>query len=248
VAGNLDTYLKYTGQVDDEGFKLSANTETSGRYHTNWLNMMYPRLKLARNLLRDDGVIFVSIDDHEVQNLRQIMDEIFGPENFIATAIWEKADSPRNSARLFSEDHDYVLVYSRDSAWTPNRLPRTWDADFDTMEQDLVEAIDNIKADRSEDDVLYELLFKYGLDLAIPAEVRTIEGRKVTVIGAGALVVCLADDVSLEVVSGIAALKAELSPEVMRVVFLDSGFKDDVAKTNAAQILKQACIDDVKSL
>ena len=125
---------------------------------------------------------------------------------------------------------------------------KPWDADFDTMEHDLVEAIDNIKSDRLDDDVLYELLLKYGLDLAIPTETRTIEGRNVTVIGAGALVVCLADDITLPVVAGIAALKDELGPERMRVVFKDAGFTDDVAKTNAAQILKQAGIDDVKSL
>jgi len=125
---------------------------------------------------------------------------------------------------------------------------KPWDADFDTMDQDLLASVENIKSGRSEDDVLYELLLKYGLDLAVPTETRTIEGRTVTVIGAGALIVCLADNITLEVVSGIAALKDELSPEVMRVVFKDSGFKDDVAKTNAAQILKQAGIDDVKSL
>ncbi len=125
---------------------------------------------------------------------------------------------------------------------------KPWDADFDTMEQDLLASVDNIKSDRSEHDVPYELLLKYGLDLAIPTETRTIEERTVTVIGAGALIVCLADDITLEVVAGIAALKDELKPEVMRVVFKDSGFKDDVAKTNAAQILKQAGIDDVKSL
>ena len=125
---------------------------------------------------------------------------------------------------------------------------KPWDAEFETMADDLVEAIDNIKADRTEDDVLYELLLKFGLDLAIPTEIRTIEGRRVTVIGAGALVVCLAKDITLDVVAGIVALKAELRPEVMRVVFKDSGFADDVVKTNAAQILRQAGIEDVKSL
>ncbi|MCH9647781.1 MAG: site-specific DNA-methyltransferase [Deltaproteobacteria bacterium] len=482
---NLDTYLRYTGQVDDEGFKLSANSETSGRYHTNWLNMMYPRLKLARNLLRDDGVIFVSIDDHEVQNLRYMLDEIFGSENFYASIAWQKRDTTAADARGFSVSHEYVVMYRRTESFKRNLLPRTpdqeanyknpdddlrgpwirtslirkqvrenrlyeienpsgrrisppagtswrlppekfeelttdgriwwgvsrdgnlpfkksflsevqqgvvpitwwdhkfagsnrtskveirdlfggkvpfdtpkptrlikqmlhvatapgdlvmdffagsgttghaaldvsagterklrfllvqlpevadageyatisdvakarlraaggavrlrsplldqgigsgsldlgfkvfklsssnikpWDADFDTMDQDLVDAIDNIKSDRSEDDVLYELLLKYGLDLAIPTESRDIEGRRVTVIGAGALIVCLADDITLEVVSGIAALREELKPEVMRVVFKDSGFADDVAKTNAAQILEQAGIDDVKSL
>ena len=484
---NLDTYLRYTGQVDDEGFKLSVNTETSGRYHTNWLNMMYPRLRLARNLLTDDGAIFMSIDDTEVANLRKICDEVFGEENHVASFIWQKRTT-RENRKVFSVNHDFIICFARNrpqfeaargflpfteevrerygnpdqdargewqsvslnaqagpgrrkeqfySVTTPggrvvdppagrcwivtedrmreliadNRvwfgeagcnvprlknflleakdgltphtlwladevgttdsakrdltrlfdgvcvfdtpkpvgllerivqiamspgdtamdffagsaplgeaviraceadkqgrrfilvqlpeeidesLPQSeqirglglssiadigterirrvlksaqpdecaglkvfqlaasnikpWDAEFDTMDQDLLAAIDNIKSDRSEDDVLYELLLKYGLDLAIPTETRTIEDRTVTVIGAGALIVCLADDITLPVVSGIAALKDELKPEVMRVVFKDSGFKDDVAKTNAAQILKQAGIDDVKSL
>jgi len=479
---NLDTYLRYTGQVDDEGFKLSANSETSGRYHTNWLNMMYPRLKLARNLLCDDGVMFMTLDDHEVANGRKLMDEVFGEENFVAIIAWKRKTSPANDAKWFSVDHDYVLVYARSKdTWRPQRLPRTkeqerfytnpdadgrgpwnsatytcnktnierpnlyyaiknpntgidcwprkvavwkhsaaktatlqadgrlywgkdgtsemprvkkflseaggvvcrsvwdygevgstqsattelqkilpgctfdtpkpvrliekmlrlstlpneddlvldffagsgstgeavqalnlddggrrryilvqlpektkhgehrtvadvtrarlaaasardaqalhapgvlgfkafklsgsnikpWDAEFATMADDLVEAIDNIKAERTEDDVLYELLLKYGLDLAILTETRTIEGRSVTVIGAGALVVCLANNIDLDVVAGIVAIKEELRPEVMRVVLKDSGFADDVVKTNAAQILRQAGIDDVKSL
>ncbi len=78
----IDDYLRYSGQVNSDGIKLSTNTETGGRYHSKWLNMMYPRLFLARNLLREDGVIFVSIDDHEVHNLRMMMNEIFGEENF----------------------------------------------------------------------------------------------------------------------------------------------------------------------
>ncbi|MFF8287805.1 site-specific DNA-methyltransferase [Streptomyces sp. NPDC016309] len=119
-------YLELTGQLDGEGGRLSSNAETSGRYHSAWLDMMYPRLFLARNLLREDGVVFVSIDDHEVHNLRAVMDEIFGPENFIASVIWQKVYSPKNSARHFSEDHDYILVYARDAdAWTPGLLPRT---------------------------------------------------------------------------------------------------------------------------
>ncbi len=488
---NLATYLRYTGQVDDGGFKISSNAESSGRYHTNWLNMMYPRLKLARNLLRDDGVIFVSIDDHEVQNLRHLMDEIFGPENFVDTIIWQKIFTVKNSAQYFSAMHDYLVVYAREKAsWTRNLLPRSaeldesytnpdndprgpwttnavqarnyygqglyeirspagqvftpppgtywrvsqekfknldddgriwwgkdgtstprikkflseakqgvvpstlwlhtecgtnaeakkdllkriqfqkpemvfetpkpvrliqhmmrlgtdaggediildffagsgstgdavmqlntddggnrrfilvqlpekteapdyatiaeitkarlraateaiaeeskdslpglneaervdlgfrvlklassnikaWDADFDALDQALLNAVENIKNGRSEDDVLYELLLKYGLDLAIPIESRTVKGKKVYIIGAGALVVCLATGVTLDVVEGIAALKAELKPEVMRVVFRDAGFADDVVKTNTVQILKQAGIDDVKSL
>ena len=503
---NLDTYLKYTGQVDDEGSKLSANPETSGRYHTNWLNMMYPRLKLARNLLRDDGVIFVSIDYHEFHNLRRMLDEVFGEENFLGTIVWKgatdnnptqialeheyltvyardrgqverewknrspdakvsllkeyrrlrethsddtdsiqkelrrfiKANSeslvplthynrvdekgpytgsrkvhnpkpggyeydvvhpttgevvvaPANGYRypesrmanmisegriLFGSDHNQILqvkqyledyrgklssVVHLDSRAGANELARlfegdrkvftnpkpvaflkpifefvlnpgdilldffcgsassaqavielardcgdsirhmmvqlpeptgrkdyetipeisrarlralasqgssdtpkidsgfrafslassnlkTWDAEFHSIETDLVESIDHIKSDRSEQDVLFELLLKYGLDLAIPIETRSIDGQEVFVIGAGALVVCLAADVALDVVNGIAALKTELKPAVMRVVFKDSGFASDVVKTNATQILKQAGIDDVKSL
>ena len=125
---------------------------------------------------------------------------------------------------------------------------KPWDGDFDNVEASLFDAIENIKPDRSEADVLYELLLKYGLDLAVPIEVRKIHGNTVYIIGAGALVVCLAHKISLEVVEGIAALKDELKPEVMRVVFKDAGFEDDVVKTNAVQILSTAGIDDVKSL
>jgi adenine-specific DNA-methyltransferase len=123
---SVGNYLRLTGQVSGEGQKLTTNTETSGRYHSNWLNMMYPRLFLARNLLRDDGVIFVSIDDHELENLRCIMDEIFGEENFVATVIWQKVFAPKNTAQFFSEDHDYVIVYARrKESWTPTLLLRS---------------------------------------------------------------------------------------------------------------------------
>ena len=123
---NLDTYLKYTGQVDDEGVKFSSNTETTGRKHTAWLNMMFPRLKLARSLLSKSGVIFISIDDNEQANLKTLCDEVFGPENFIATIIWHKMDSPKNSAKYLSEDHDYVLLYAKNAeVWRPNLLPRS---------------------------------------------------------------------------------------------------------------------------
>jgi len=484
---NLDTYLRYTGQVDGEGLKISVNAETGGRYHTHWLNMMYPRLKLARNLLREDGVIFVSIDDHEVQNLRQLMDEVFGGENFVATFVWEKRTN-RENRKSVSSRHDYIMCYCRDvfvldsaiaqlpmseealaryknpdqdprgpwksdpataqaghgtdtqfyafvapngrahqlssgrcwlytkpvmeqaaregrlwfgkngngvpriktyldakeRALTPEsiifakdastnerakldlkrlfggyavfetpkpaelvghllqigaldglvldffagagttgdavlrknaadggkrryilvQLPEPtdhddyptiaeitkarlrkageaiakeregkldldgagdpdlgfkvfkldssniapWDPTFDDLEADLWAAVDNIKQGRSEDDVLYELLLKYGLDLALPVETRTLAGKKVSVLGAGALVICLAKGVSLETVDGIAVLKDELKPEVMRVVFRDASFEDDVVKSNALQILRRAGIEDVKAL
>ena len=119
-------YLEKTGQVDAEGNMLTSNPEASGRYHSDWLTMMYPRLFLARQILREDGVIFVSIDDHEVHHLRLLMNEVFGEENFIASVIWQKVYSPKNTAMYFSEDHDYVLVYARNAGlWRPNLLPRT---------------------------------------------------------------------------------------------------------------------------
>jgi len=500
---NIKNYMELTGQTDEEGRKFSVNAETAGRYHTNWLNMIYPRLKLARNLLQDDGVIFVSIDDCEVANLRRVCDEVFGVENFIAQIVWQKRVSPANDAKWYSGDHEYVVVYARSKEeWYPKRTQRTedhnkyyknpdgdhrglwnsaaytcnksrserpnlyypivnpntgdkiwpdenavwaysqekhdenvsnnllywgangrskfprrkkflleaspvvprsiwpygevgstqtattearelfggasftypksvgllkkaiyqatdkddivldffagsctaaqamleqnmedschrrfimvqlpepcnekseafkagyptiteigkerirrvikklkteqakktkqakeklpgmaaevleldlgfkvfkldasnikpWDADFDNLEDSLFNAVENIKPNRSEADVLYELLLKYGLDLAAPIEERKLFGKTVYIIGAGALIVCLAKQISLEAVEGIAALKDELKPEVMRVVFKDSGFKDDVVKTNAVQILRQAGIDDVKSL
>lgn len=122
---NIRNYLELTGQVEG-GKKITSNPESSGRFHTDWLNMMYPRLKLARTLLVDDGVIFISIDDHEVKNLRALCDEVFGEENFVATVIWQKVFSPKNSARHLSEDHDYVVLYAKNAeAWRPRLLPRT---------------------------------------------------------------------------------------------------------------------------
>ena len=112
---SLQTYLEYTGQVDTEGRKFGTNTEADGRFHSKWLNMMYPRLYLARNLLRDDGVIFISCDDHEFGNLRQVCNEIFGEENFVACIIWQKMDSPsrNDEARPTSDFHDYILLFAR---------------------------------------------------------------------------------------------------------------------------------------
>jgi adenine-specific DNA-methyltransferase len=122
---SIQNYLELTGQAEG-GRRISSHTEASGRFHTDWLNMLYPRLKLAHSLLRQDGAIFVSIADHEVHNLRAVMNEIFGEENFIATVIWQKVFSPKNSARHFSEDHDYIVVYAKSAdVWTPRLLPRT---------------------------------------------------------------------------------------------------------------------------
>lgn len=496
---NIGSYLRYTGQVDGEGRKMTANLETSGRYHTNWLNMMYPRLRLARNLLRPDGVIFISIDDNEVANLRKLCDEVFGEENFVATLTWETKRAARGvpPRTLLMENHEYIVAYSgggdvrfrgldrseedfanpdgdprglwrsesmkatgsqnnwftivdpatgnefyanwafsestllqmieddlvifpKDPTGTPRQkkfidsytnetkafvtslgwysterattefmnlfdgkkvfdfpkpvgllqflceqtlkpgdivldffagsgttahavfnlnnegngnvrfimvqLPepteeksaaykagfrtiadigkerlrrvvrrleaernevgegrtpgmagagefgalelgagecvdlgfkvfkldtsnmKPWDPDLDKLEDALFGAVDVMKDDRSDVDVLYELLLKRGLDLAVPMEERIVEGQKVFVVGGGALVVCLGDDIGLPVVEGIGALKDELKPEVMQVIFKDAGFLDDVVKTNAVQILQRAGVDKVVSV
>lgn len=121
----LKTYLEWTQQVNEEGKKLSTNSESEGRYHSNWLNMMYPRLKLARNLLTDDGVIAVSIDDTELRNLQQMMIDIFGESNFYATVIWQKKYAPANDAKKFSDVHDYVVLFSRSQRFRRNLFPRT---------------------------------------------------------------------------------------------------------------------------
>lgn len=505
---NIGNYLELTGQVEG-GRKMGTNTETSGRYHTNWLNMMYPRLKLARNLLREDGVIFISIDDTEVANLRKLCDEIFGEENFIAVFPWRsrtaKADVPfgvsvdvewvvaygkpnfmagRSGERKYFKSDDYddrwrlqdlttnktkeerpnsyfsmvnpkngdaysasatrtwavttdtfpdyyaagkivfpgdydflnikgpafrvferedkekalkkygtedvkmsvstylpekdvgrtehgskeirdifgsqvfsypkpmglikffvencsdadsiVVDFFAGSGTTANAIiqqnaldggqrkfllvqlpeyldpenkdqkiaadycdalgkPRNiaeltkerirragekvladnagkdgidkldvgfkvfkldstnikpWDVDFDQLESKLPLFADSLKDDRSAEDVLYEILLKYGLDLSLPITTYTLSGKTVYSIGMGALIVCLDKAITLDTVEGIAKLKDELQPEdsMMRVVFRDSGFADDVVKVNAVQILKQAGIEDVRSV
>ncbi len=113
-AETLDTYLEYTSQKDGEGRKFSTNTDSVGRYHSNWMNMMYPRLYLARNLMREDGLFFISINEGEIANLRKLCDEIFGEENFVASLVWKSrqiVDSrPQNNV---SNDHEYIIIYGK---------------------------------------------------------------------------------------------------------------------------------------
>jgi adenine-specific DNA-methyltransferase len=110
---SIQNYLQLTGQV--EGIKkVSSNTEASGRFHTNWLNMMYSRLKVARTLLRDDGIIIISVDDTEFANLRRVGDEIFGEENFIAVLVWDR--NRKNDAKYFSVGHEYMIVFAKNES------------------------------------------------------------------------------------------------------------------------------------
>lgn len=131
-ADSLNEYLAITGQVNEKGLKTTSNIEKSGRKHTNWLNMMYPRLYLARNLLREDGVIFVSIDDNEAHHLRDIMDDIFGEENFVGMLIWRKKEGGGQTDAFFVTEHEYIVVYQRSSS-------------FKWLDEQIVDSIDNYK-------------------------------------------------------------------------------------------------------
>ncbi len=507
---SLENYKRITGQVDGNGKPISTNRETSGRYHTDWLNMMYPRLRLARNLLSDDGVIFISIDDNELFNLKKICDEIFGEDNFIAQII-HKNNSMKNQSKFIGVSTEYVVIYTKSmenlkklqvewrikkkgaseinavfkrlknkglsldeirdeilemysrpkyahlSRWNkvdekgvfkdqdlsrdngpknytiinpetgkpckiPNRgwgksyeellrlqqngliwygdddtppgmktyitddsvsvpdnfifadtssdkkmidamfgakvfefpkslellntliqlctsrndiildffsgsattahavmqlnsedggnrkfimvqLPeptdekseaykagykniceigkerirragekikeeykdkenienldigfkvfkldtsniRKWQPDYDNLEQSLLDYIDNFVEGRTDFDVVYEIMLKYGLDLTYPVDEFTIAGKKVYSIGYGMLMICLDNEITTEVAKGILAKIKELSPESSRVVFKDNGFKSDSNKTNIKEILKSGGIEE----
>lgn len=128
-AVSQDDYDLFAGNIDELGNCYRKNTETNGRFHSDWCSMMYSRLMVARSLLTEDGVIFISIDDNEQRNLKNICDEIFGSSNFIAQLIWERAYSPKNDAKYISNSHDYVLMYALDlEKFTIGRLPRTEEA------------------------------------------------------------------------------------------------------------------------
>ena len=149
----LQEYLKFSGQVDAEGYKLSANAETEGRYHSKWLSMMYPRLFLARNLLRDDGVIFVSIDDNEVHNLRELMNEVFGEENFVGNLVWRNATD--NNPTNIATEHEYIVCFAKNKS----DLPTEWKSESLYTKEQLVKigqilaarnkSLEELKADYS---------------------------------------------------------------------------------------------------
>jgi adenine-specific DNA-methyltransferase len=516
---NLKNYQQITGQIDDEGNKITSNSDSDGRYHSNWLNMMYPRLNLARNLLKDDGLIFISIDENESHNLKKLCDEIFGESNFMTEIIWKNKTGGGAKSIGWIGLHEYILCYSKNSTlikdisipysektssmynkkdekfeirgpyatwpldttsmgdrpnlrfpiiynkleiwpekqwlWSRERveeaqkdnlllfneqkdgsykirfkgylkdengitrrgtplsifdgpytqegskdfqqlLPKSifpfpkpvrlltqifsirtdddktlkddiyldffsgsgttahavmqlnsedggkrkhimvqlpeaidekseafkanfktiaeigkerirkagkeilktqteivanlraktegkmmqdeildeiqqleldinnldigfkvfkldssnikgWDGNPDNLVDSLFDSQDNIKNGRREEDVLFEILLKYGLDLTLPIEEKLIEGKKVFSVGFGALFICLANDITNKVAEGIGKWKEDLNPEGCRVIFKDSGF-GDVEKTNSVQTLKRFGINEIKSI
>lgn len=478
---NLENYLRITGQKDEDGNKTLTNSEGGGRYHTNWLNMMYPRLRLAKNLLTDDGVIFISIDDNELSNLNKICDEIFGEGNYVGDAV-RKTKSMTNDIKCgYNIQHEYMIIYAKDinklilrgeekdfsnyhnpdndplgdwcsgdpsaksggegtyfeirnpitgsvdlppkgrywafskstldeyikkgkvkfkdvvkdnqrgfifkrykkevvnkfnplnslfatennymnqsatkelnellngnyfdypkpiqfiqnmvksitdiddivldffsgSSTTADavmklnykdngnrkfimvQLPeeinegkniceigkerirragdkiveenkdkegiedldigfkvfkldtsniKPWNPDYDNLERTLEDSVDNFVPDRTEEDIVYEIMLKYGIDLTYPVETKEVDGKKIFSIGFGALLVCLDNEITLDAVNEIVKLKEELNPETCRVVFKDNGFKSDSVKTNAVEILKRNNIEEIMSI
>lgn len=129
-AAEKGEYMANSGQFDEEGNRMEKNLESNGRFHTDWLNMIYPRLKVAKDLLAGDGVIFISIDDNEISNTRKICDEIFGEANFVSCITWQKIHSTKNDAKYFSENHEYAVIYAKTIATIGlNLLPRTEEMD-----------------------------------------------------------------------------------------------------------------------
>lgn len=126
-AEDADEYLRRSNQVDIEGHRLVANTSANGRFHSDWLSMIYPRLKLARNLLREDGVIFISIDDSEQHNLLSICNEVFGADNFVATIIWQHSIQPKGYTDIFSVHHNFIFMFRKSDSFTLQGLDRTDD-------------------------------------------------------------------------------------------------------------------------
>lgn len=157
--GDKTEHEQESGQRDEYGRRLVPNPESSGRYHSDWLTMMYPRLKLARNLLTDDGVIFISIDDNEVDNLRKICGEIFGQNNFVNNIIWEKKFAPQNDAKWLSDNHDHIICYAKTKElWRPHLLPRTKEANDRYKNMD-----DDPRGDWASDNLLRKDVQKTGL-------------------------------------------------------------------------------------
>jgi len=175
---NKEEYLKRIGDKDEDGYMTKdgmfrKNSKENGQYHSNWLNMMYPRLFLAKNLLREDGVIFVSIDDNEVHNLRLMMNEIFGEENFLAQLVWEKIHSTKNDAKYYSDNHEYILTYSKNiSSVEVKLLERTdeMNSRYQNPDNDIrgVWSSGDLVANEERKDGYYDVISPTGTSFNVP--------------------------------------------------------------------------------
>ena len=248
---SLQTYLEYTGQVDAEGKKFSTNTETDGRFHSKWLNMMYPRLYLARNLLREDGVIFISIDDNEVANLRRFCDEIFGEENSVGIFVINSSPSAIDYGHI-AKMHDYVLCFSKNlSEISTSQLPEE-NKEFRYEDQtgpfNIYPLYNGNVAFNPETrpNLFYPFYLnpnKSGFPLTTPVEQHTLAGKTVFSVAGGALFICLERQLTLDLIRAM----AEPRPE--RVVCLDNGFiGNDQLKANAVQIFKTKGVTSFKTV
>jgi adenine-specific DNA-methyltransferase len=135
---SVESYQKRTGQVDENGIRMTTNNRSDGRFHSKWLSMMHPRLRLAHSLLRDDGVIFISIDDNESYNLRYVCNEIFGEENFIASIVWKHTQQSKNDERHFSRQFNYNLLYAKNKDELPGFNFKRTDKDKGTSKNQLL--------------------------------------------------------------------------------------------------------------
>ncbi|MGN5581744.1 site-specific DNA-methyltransferase [Stutzerimonas sp. Brlt_13] len=173
---SYDDYLIRSNQRDATGSRLLANPDTNGRFHSDWLSMMYPRLRLARNLLRDDGVIFITIDDGEVHGLKQVCDEVFGENNFIANLIWQKKFSRANDAAYFSTMHDHILCYAKNSKRNGNGM-KSWELQLLPRGEDLPAGYGNPDNDTRGHWTSVVLSAKSGTE-KLKYEIITPSGRK----------------------------------------------------------------------
>lgn len=163
---NIKNYLELTGQIEG-GAKITSNTEASGRFHTDWLNMMYPRLKLARNLLREDGTLCITLDEAEIANAKLIVHDVFGEENYLATVVWEKVFAPKPAAATFSTSHDYLMYVCRNvDQWDRKLLPRTAEQNdrYENLDNDPrgAWASDNLLRNEHRDNSVYEICAPSG--------------------------------------------------------------------------------------
>lgn len=171
-AQSAEEYMANSGQYDDEGNRLVKNVDTNGRFHTDWLNMIYPRLKVAKDLLSNDGAIFISINDQEVSNMKKICDEIFGCDNFIASLIWQQRKGGGNDSHYIAVDHEYILIYSKNICNLSNR----W---YVSQTEEYLKRYKEVEPDGRR--FYWDTLVRNGLQSPIVITLTAPDGTKITI-------------------------------------------------------------------